>query len=88
MYLHVYVRMCVHCDISGCSADIHLMHKCVVLSPYIDMSTCHHISISPHVTIYRYVHMYVILYWTMHTTQYKLSMSGHKVVVSWLVVLQ
>ena len=49
--------MCVHCDISGCSADIHLMHKCVVLSPYIDMYTCHDISICPHVTIYQYVHM-------------------------------
>ena len=50
MYLHVYVHMCVHCVISGCSADIHLMHKCVVLSLYIDMSTCHDISICPHVT--------------------------------------
>ena len=39
IYVPSCVCMCVHCDISGCSADIHLMHKCVVLSPYINMST-------------------------------------------------
>ena len=49
-YVPSCVCKCVHCDISGCSADIYLMHKCVVLSPYnVHMSRYIDMHMSPYV---------------------------------------